>query len=465
MSEFLAVAVDYAWGMPLVVLLTGGGLVLLLHANFLPLTGFIHAFRIVSGKFHHGKRRAEGQISHFQALTNALAATIGLGNIGGVAVAISQGGAGAIFWMWIAAIIGMNTKFYECTLALLYRGQDYKGEVQGGPMYVLEKALRPRWGVSASFLAYFFAVCGLIGTLCMFQVNQLSAYTVDQFFATSDVSLQLKVKYAVGLSSAGLVLWTLLGGLKRLSKWTAAMVPAMCVIYVLSCIVVLVVQRERVPEMFRLIFTEAFGWDQALGGVSGEVIRRVLNVGIKRAAFSNEAGVGTAPMAHANTRTSEPVSEGYVAMLGPFLDTIVVCSLTALVILTSLSPEQMQNTDGVVMTTRAFEMALPGFGNFLLGAAVLLFSLSTMMGYSNYNQKCWDFVFRGRGIFNDTAFKIWFCASILFGAISAADDIVNILDIGFALMAIPNMIATIALAPEIKRELLAYNQNFLKPKS
>lgn len=458
-SNFLAVLVDLAWGLPLVILLTGGGLYLVFQSGFLPLTGFIHAFKVALGKYHHkGEEKAEGQITHFQALTNALAATIGLGNIAGVAVAISQGGAGAIFWMWVAGLIGMNTKFYECTLSQLYRGHDYKGEVQGGPMYVIEKALpkgmRP--------FAFMFAICGLIGTLTLFQVNQLSAYVVDQFYSTTSTDGQFQVKLAVGLVCAALVYWTLLGGLKRLSELTSRLVPTMCVLYVISCVYIIIVNASAVPSVFTQIFTEAFGWNEAVGGFSGEVIRRVLNIGIKRAAFSNEAGVGTAPMAHSNTKTNEPVSEGYVAMLGPFLDTIVVCTLTAVVILVSLQPSEMANADGIVMTTKAFDAALPGFGAYFLGAAVLLFSLSTMMGYSNYNQKCWDFVFRGKYIFNDKLFNFVFCFTLIIGAISAADDVVNLLDIGFAFMAIPNMIATIWLSKKVTKALHEYNNKYLK---
>ena len=228
-STALSVTVDYAWGLPLLILLMGGGIGLVIHSGFLPLTGFLHAFKIVLGKFHHeGEEKAEGQITHFQALTNALAATIGMGNIAGVAVAISQGGAGAIFWMWVAGIIGMNTKFYECTLALLYRGHDYKGNVQGGPMYVIEKALPKAF----SPLAIFFAVCGLIGTLCLFQVNQLSAYVVDQFYVTETATTQFNIKLGLGVACAILVYWTLLGGLKRLSDLTSKIVPFMCLMYV-----------------------------------------------------------------------------------------------------------------------------------------------------------------------------------------------------------------------------------------
>lgn len=458
-DQFLAVLVDYAWGLPLVILLTGGGLALVIHSGFLPLTGFLHAFRIVIGKFHHeGEDKADGQISHFQALSNALAATIGLGNIAGVAVAISQGGAGAIFWMWIAGLVGMNTKFYECTLALLYRGKDYKGNVQGGPMYVIQNAL-PK---NLRFLGFMFAICGLIGTLCLFQVNQLSAYVVDQFFASTPETGQFQVKLGIGIACAALVYWTLLGGLKRLSELTSKMVPGMCLLYIISCIYIIAFNIGEIPGVFSQIFTEAFGWNAAAGGFSGEVIRRVLNIGIKRAAFSNEAGVGTAPMAHSNTKTNEPISEGYVAMLGPFLDTIVVCTMTALVILVSLTPAQQAGVDGVVMTTRAFEAALPGFGNYFLGAAVLLFSISTMMGYSNYNLKCYDFAFRGKAFFKDSFFNFAFCITIIIGAISAGNIVINLLDIGFAFMAIPNMIATLILAPKVKAALLEYNKKYLK---
>ncbi|MFK8139255.1 MAG: alanine/glycine:cation symporter family protein [Bdellovibrionales bacterium] len=457
-SDFLAVVVDYAWGLPLVVLLMGGGLILLVHGQFLPLSGFSHAFRLVSGKFHHGKKKAVGQITHFQALSNALAATIGLGNIAGVAVAIAQGGPGAIFWMWIAGVVGMNTKFYECALSVMYRGTNYKGEIQGGPMYAIKNAL-PK---NVHFLAYFFAVCGMIGTLSLFQVNQLSAYVVDQFYQDAADGTQFNAKIVVGILCAGICFWTLQGGLKRLSNFTSRLVPGMCLLYVVSCLVIIFINFDAVPGVFVEIFRQAFGLDAAAGGAMGAIIMEVMKTGVKRAAFSNEAGVGTAPMAHSNTKTSEPISEGYVAMLGPFLDTIIVCTLTALVILVSLSPEQMANTTGIVMTTRAFELALPGFGAYFLGAAIILFSISTMVGYSNYNLKCWDFLFKGARLLKDKSFNIFYCATIILGAVSAADDIVNILDIGFAFMAIPNMIATIWLAPKVKNALGLYVKEYLK---
>lgn len=447
MSEFLATVVDYAWGLPLVFLLVGGGLILLAHSKFVPLLGLRHAVRMVTGKFsHEDESKAEGQISHFQALTNALAATIGLGNIAGVAVAITQGGAGAIFWMWVAAFIGANTKFFECTLSVMYRGKDYRGEVQGGPMYVIENAL------PAVFkpLAYMFAVCGLVGTMALFQINQLTAYTHSQY----DLP-----KMAVGIVCAIFIGIVLMGGIKRIAKTTASLVPVMCVFYVLVTLVILILNFEQIPGLFGSIFSEAFTGRAALGGAMGMGVIEILKVGVKRAAFSNEAGVGTAPMAHSNVKTTEPVSEGYVAMLGPFLDTVIVCTMTALVILLNIDVIDTTQT-GILLTTQAFEASLPGFGTHFLGVAIFLFSITTMVGMANYNEKCWNYLFKGKFIFNQFGFIAFFCGALILGSVSAVDDVVNILDIGYAFMAIPNMLATLLLAKKVKSALKVYNAKY-----
>ncbi len=444
--------VDYIWGLPLVVLLMGGGVYLLFVSRFLPLIGFKHAILLVLGKYEHKKdQQAEGQISHFQGLTNALAATVGLGNIAGVAVAISQGGAGAIFWMWVAALVGMNTKFFECSLAVMYRGKNYLGEVQGGPMYVIEQAMPKKFRP----LAILFVVCGLIGTMALFQTNQLSAYAFDRY--------QFPKLYT-GLISATFVGVILMGGIKRISSVTAKLVPLMCLLYVVCCLIIIAIQFEHVPSIFMSIFTEAFSGRAAFGGAAGLGVMQVLKIGVKRAGFSNEAGIGTAPMAHSNVKTSEPVSEGFVAMLGPFMDTIVVCTMTALVILTSLSPEQIYDLrgQGVVMTAKAFEVSLPGVGSYLLGLAILLFSFSTMIGMANYNEKCWNYLFRGRWFCDRKTFIVFFCATLVFGAVTAPGDVVNILDIGYGLMAVPNMIATIYLAYKVKGELVKYMDDYFK---
>ena len=329
-SDFLNYLVGVLWGLPLVGLLLGGGVYLLFVSRFMPLSGFLQALRLIFGKTHHsGDEVAPGQISHFQALSNALAATVGLGNIAGVSVAIYQGGPGAIFWMWVTALVGMNTKFFECSLALMYRGKDFQGEVQGGPMYVIEKALPKHF----RFLAIFFAICGLFGCMAMFQTNQLaiflhSQYKLDPFF--------------VGIVFALLVGVVLMGGIKRLAKVTSSLVPIMCLFYVICGVVIIFIQRERVPQIFALIFKEAFTGAAATGALSGMAVKEIFLIGVKRAAFSNEAGLGTAPMAHSNARTAEPISEGLVAMMGPFLDTLVVCTITALVILISLPATQRE---------------------------------------------------------------------------------------------------------------------------
>lgn len=447
-SNFLIKVVDFAWGLPLVILLIGGGIILIVYSQFIPLKGFAHAFKLLFGRFQHkNEKAAEGQLSHFKALSNALAATIGLGNIGGVAVAISQGGPGAIFWMWIAALIGMNTKFFECSLAVMFRGKDYNGEVQGGPMYVIEQQLPKAF----KFLSIFFAVFGLLGTMALFQVNQLSSYVYEEF--------QIEKIY-VGLLSAILVFVVLKGGIQRLANVTSSLVPIMCVFYVICCLIIWFMNIEQIPAVFAKIFTSAFTGEAMFGGATGIGIIAVLQVGVKRAAFSNEAGVGTAPMAHSNAKTAEPISEGLVAMLGPFFDTIIVCTMTAITILVSLSPEQLANKDGILMTTQAFENSLPGFGSKFLGLAILLFAFTTMLGMANYNQKCWDYLFKGRKFLRHNTFRLWFCTTLIIGSVASIDDVVSILDIGYGFMAWPNMFATLYLAPRVIRHMKDYFQRF-----
>lgn len=453
MSEIIAVAVDWAWGTPLVLLLMGGGLYLTFVGRFIPLLGFAQAIRLISGKVHHeGDDKDPGQLSHFKALTNALSATVGLGNIAGVAVAISQGGPGAIFWMWLSALIGMNTKFFECTLAVMFRGKDYAGEVQGGPMYVIEKAL-PR---PARFLAYLFAGCGMVGALSLYQVNQLSSYVVSQYPIAPAF---------VGVTTAVFVGYILLGGVRRIAELTSKVVPFMCVLYVMSCLTIIGLNFEAVPDIFLRIFKEAFSGTAVAGGALGVGVMEVLKIGVKRAAFSNEAGVGTAPLAHGNAKTTEPIAEGLVAMLGPFLDTILICTMTALVILVTFPEGAPKDLEGVLMTLEAFETNLPVWGKHFLGVAVVLFSVTTMVGLANYSGKCWDYIFKGRRFFGPKTFVLYYCASIVFGSVNNATDMVNMMDIGYALMAWPNMIATLILARHVKMELNEYYSRYLESKA
>ncbi len=429
-DQALQWAVDLAWGMPLVVLLVGGGLLLSAVSRLRPLLAWRHAIDILRGKYDDPND--PGDISHFQALSTALAATIGVGNIGGVAIAITQGGPGAVFWMWIAASVGMSTKFFSCTLSQLYRGNDSEGELQGGPMYVIREALGPRW----NFLAVFFCTFGMVGCLSLFQTNQLSeilqaAYEVPPV--------------ATGIGATALVAVVAFGGVRRIGKVTARLVPAMCLIYLGMAIAIIIARIEVVPEVFATIFREAFTGSAVVGGAAGEGFRQVLLIGVKRAAFSNEAGIGTAPLAHGAAKTDEPVREGLVAMIGPFIDTIVVCTITALVILTS-GVDYSGGIAGVSLTLAAIELVLGPAGKILLLVVVSLFAVSTMISYSYYGTKCFAYLF---GAERKRFYIYFYLVGLFVGAIWKAQMAINLMDTAFALMAVPNMIATIVLAPKV----------------
>lgn len=437
-SKLLSQSANFVWGLPLIILLIGGGLVLLWHSRLLPLFYFKTAIDLIRGKKGHTDH-AEGQISHFQALTNALSATVGMGNIAGVAVAIYHGGPGALFWMWVSAFIGMNTKFYECALSVKYRGKDYQGEVQGGPMYVM----RDKLGNYGKYMAIFFATCGLIGTLSLFQVNQLTGY-LHTYYQTP--------KILVGVILAAIMAFVLQGGIKRMGKLSSILVPLMSVFYFIVGSYIIIQNYHLVPTIFEEIITQAFGIKALTGGGIGIAFIQVFKIGIKRAAFSNEAGVGTAPMAHSNAKTSEPIDEGLVAMLGPFLDTIIICTVTAFVILIGLKKADIEMSAGIILTTKAFESALPGFGRHFLGLAILLFSTTTIIGMANYNQKCWNYLFKGRKFLGATSFKVYYLATLVIASVVAQGDVVNLIDLAGGLMAFPNMITTIYFAKEITKD-------------
>ncbi len=445
LNELTALIVDYIWGMPLLVFLLLANLILFSYSKFLPLKGFFHAIRILFEKKKNDE--AKGQISHFQALTNALSGTIGLGNISGVSIAIMQGGPGAIFWMWLAAFLGMNTKFYECTLSVMYRGEDYKGEVQGGPMYVISQI----WPGKGKFLAYTFALLGLFGTLGIFQINQLADFTEYNYHVP---------RYITGLSCALIVFIILKGGILRISQVTSKLVPLMGIIYILTCLFILFLHIEKIPLLIQEIFSMAFTGKSVIGGVVGYSVKEIMITGIKRATFSNEAGLGTAPMAHSNAKTNEPVKEGYVAMLGPFLDTIVVCTLTSLTVLVVDKETSFLDSSGIILTTHVFENALGIWGRHLLGISVLLFSFTTIIGMANYNEKCWNFVFKGKRFFQETSFIFYFCLTVLFGAIMKMDIVINLMDICYGLMTVPNIIIMVFMAKEVTRNLKMYNKKY-----
>ncbi len=434
-DRFWASAVDIAWGQPLVYLLILSGVYFTISAKFLPFRALKHAFNILRGKYDN--RDDPGEISHFQALSSALSATIGMGNIAGVAVAISLGGPGAIFWMWVAGLVGMSTKFFTCTLATLYRKEDEDGIEQGGPMYYLEVGL----GKWFKPLAIIFAICGMIGCLALFQVNQLSGL--------------LEADYEIGRVSTGLVSMVLVGivifgGITRVGQVTSKIVPAMFILYVVSALVIIATRASAIPDVFVSIFSGAFGGEALIGGGAGLAFKEVMITGVKRAAFSNEAGIGTAPMAHGAAKTKEPIREGLIAMLGPFLDTNIVCTLTALVIIvTGVSAQE----DGVLMTVNAFDQALPGIGRILLTVAIVLFSVSTMISYSYYSIKCAKYLF-GKRIGGWYVYV--YLASLPLAAVWSQNTVLNIIDTMFAFMAIPTLVGALLLSRKVVAALKDY---------
>ena len=340
---------DLAWGTPLLVLLLGGGLFFLVYSRMLPFRYFGHAIAILRGKYDNPDE--PGQINHYQALSTALAATVGMGNISGVALAITMGGPGAIFWMWISALLGVTTKYFTCTLAVMYRGRDSNGELQGGPMYVIVEGLGKNWKP----LAIFFSMMGMIGVLPMFQVNQLTQIVRDVVLIPNGVAAGFGTNLASGLVVSVLVGLVIFGGIKRIGKVTGRMVPVMVVLYVLSVLLIIFTRTEQILPSFALIFRDAFHADSVMGGALGALVI----TGVRRAAFSNEAGIGTAPMAHGAAKTNEPVREGLVAMMGPVVDTIIVCTMTALALIIT-GVWNIGESDGITLTADAFESALPG---------------------------------------------------------------------------------------------------------
>tara|TARA_R110002020_G_scaffold154714_2_gene334887 strand:+ start:28954 stop:30327 length:1374 start_codon:yes stop_codon:yes gene_type:complete len=449
-DSFIAEIASFVWGLPLLVLLIGGGTFLLIYSRFLPFRYLGHALNVLRGKYDDPND--PGEISHFQALTTALSATVGMGNIAGVAVAIAVGGPGAVFWMWISALVGMATKFFTCSLAIMYRGKDSAGEIQGGPMYFITEGLGKAWKP----LAVFFSIAGLVGALPVFNVNQLTQAINDILLAPNGVETGFTIDLIIGLILAAITSVVILGGLNRISQTASKLVPSMVVLYFLAVMVVLFVNASEVPHYFGLIFTDAFAAKNYTGSpMLGGVVGGLIILGIRRGAFSNEAGVGTAPMAHGAAKTAEPIREGLVAMLGPFIDTIIVCTLTALTILVT-GVWKTSDSNGVTLTATAFADSIPGIGPYVLLICIAVFSISSLFSYSYYGTKCLSFLF---GAHNKHIYNYFYIVSILIGATTSLSLMINLIDTFFALMAIPTMIATIWMAPRVMKRAKTYFKN------
>lgn len=447
LNNFIAEFASFVWGLPLIILLVGGGFYLLVISKFLPFRFLVHAVQVLRGKYDDPND--PGEISHFQALATALAATVGLGNIAGVAVAIAIGGPGAIFWMWISALIGMATKFFTCTLAVMYRGKDTEDKIQGGPMYFIVEGLGKKWKA----LAVFFSIAALVGCLPVFQVNQLIQALNFIVLNPNGIETNLGTNLLIGFILVALTSVVIFGGLSRISSVVGKLVPGMVLLYFISVIIILVVNIEQVPHYFSLIFTDAFEADNYKGdSFLGGMLGGLIILGIRRGAFSNEAGIGTSPMAHGAAKTNEPVREGLVAMLGPAIDTLVVCTLTALAILVT-GVWQSTDVNGVSLTAAAFDQAIPIFGNYLLMICIAIFSISSLFSYSYYGTKCLSFLL---GADKGHYYNYFYIISILLGATTSLSMMINLIDGFFALMAIPTMICTLILAPRVLKEAKAY---------
>jgi len=437
MERIFTSLADLVWGAPLLVLLLGGGTYFLFYSRLMPLRYIRHAVQILLGRYDNPLE--EGQINHYQALSTALAATVGMGNISGVAIAITMGGPGAIFWMWVSAILGVTTKYFTCTLAVMFRERDSRGEIQGGPMYFIVEGLGRKWRP----LAVFFSMMGMIGVLPMFQANQLTQAIRDVVLVPAGVQVGFTSNLVSGLVFSSLVALVVFGGIKRIGKVTGRLVPFMVVLYVLSVLYIIFSNPDRIIPGLALIFRDAFTAESVLGGSLGALVI----TGVRRGAFSNEAGIGTAPMAHGAAKTNEPVREGLVAMLGPVVDTIIVCTMTALALIIT-GVWNSGESDGITLTADAFRTGIPGAGVYLLIASVTIFALSTMLAFPYYGTKCFSFIFGAR---YSHFYKWFYILSIPLGATATLGAVVSIIDSAYALMAFPTMISALLLSPHVMR--------------
>ena len=427
-----------------------GGLVTTLAFRFINLTGFVHGFRLIRGDY--AEPSGPGEVSHFRALATALSGTVGLGNIAGVAVAITIGGPGATFWMIVAGLLGMSTKFAECALGVMYRVQHPDGSVAGGPMYYLRRGLAehyPKLAWLGAGLAAFYALCvmaGAAGSGAMFQANQAYAQLLH---VTGGAAGPLAGRgWLFGLGLAVLVGLVVLGGVGRIAAVTSRLVPGMALLYLLGAVFVIGANAGQVPTALMAILEGAFSAEGVQGGVIGALIQ-----GFRRAAFSNEAGLGSAAIAHAAVRTREPMTEGFVALWEPFIDTVVICTLTALVIVIT-QQHLVGGADGVQLTSNAFATVAPWFP-YVLAVVVFLFAFSTMITWAYYGAIACGFLLRESRL-AAVAFKLVFLAMVVVGCSVPLSSLMDMADSLLLLMALPNLVGVYLLLPALRRELAAY---------
>ena len=457
---FYSISIGGGQELPLILLwLVLASLFCTFYFGFVNIRFFKHGIDLIRGKFD--KKTDKGKISRFQALATTMSGTIGLGNIAGVAIAVSVGGPGAVFWMVLMGLFGMSTKFLEASLGVKYRYESEGGHFYGGPMYYLRDGLAKRgWKKTGLFLGALFAVfCigGTIGGGNMFQANQAYQQLVNitggaQGFAAG-------FGWLCGLVLAGMVGFVIIGGIKSVASVASRIVPIMGGVYILAGLVILGAHIDKIPSALQIIFSEAFSMQAGFGGLLGAILQ-----GVKRAAFSNEAGIGSGGIAHAVVKTNEPVSQGFVAMLGPFIDTVIICLMTALVIVvTGTYQNYDQGMAGIELTSSAFEGTISWFP-YVLALTVFLFAFSTMISWSYYGGRAVSYLF-GESKKVDITFKIIFCLFVVLGATVELKTMIDFCDSVFFAMAIPNVIALYIFAPEIKRDLKIYTANLLDSKN
>ena len=439
LNNFFAAASGYVWGVPLLVLLVGTGILLTVRLRGIQVTMLGHALRET---FARSRENEMGDISHFKALMIALAATIGTGNIIGVATAISVGGPGALFWMWVTAAVGMATKYGEGVLAVKYRVVDENGEMAGGPMYYLERGLGQKW------LGVLFALFGAIASFGIGNMVQANAVSGNLKEALGIDPLLTGVVLAVCTAAV------IIGGVKKIGNVAAVMVPVMAVVYVCGCLAILVRFAGEVPAAFVFVFSDAFTGTAATGGFIGATVMLAIQKGVSRGVFSNESGLGSAPIAAAAAKTNEPCQQALVSMTGTFIDTIIVCTMTGLVLI--VTGAWHSGTEVAALTKSAFDIGLPGnAGGFIVSFGIIFFAYSTILGWAYYGEKCMEYLAGVRAVL---PYRLIYSVSVAVGATVKLDLVWNFADVMNGLMAIPNLIGLVGLSGVI----VAETNRFLK---
>ncbi len=424
---------DFVWGPPMLVLILGTGLFLQARLKLMPMLRIGTGFRMI-WKGRRPTAGVAGEISPYAALMTALAATVGIGNIAGVATAIAIGGPGALFWMWMTALVGMATKYAEVLLAVHFRETDDRGEQTGGPMFAIKNGLGPRWRWLGAAFAVFGGIAGF-GIGNMVQSNSI-AEVMNASFGVSP--------WASGIVMAVLTGFVLLGGVKRIGAVAEKLVPFMCVGYVVVSLVVLGLYADRIPEAFALILHHAFNPTAATGGFVGAGVLMAMRYGVARGIFSNEAGLGTAGIAQAAGRTRHAAESGLIGMMGTFIDTLIVCTMTGLVLI--VTGAWQSGLKGAVLSSSAFETALPGFGANFLAVAIVVFAYTTILGWAYYGEKCWAYLV---GTVSETPYRLAWTVFVLIGAVTHLDFVWLVSDTLNAFMAFPNLVSLVLLSPVV----------------